>query len=534
MTHRGTRAFGGILGAGLAAIALATPLRAVIPSASAEEAEYPRILIHNFQERPPMPRKQIEALARRDLVILSPIFRHDYADIAAIRKLNPKVTVLQYALTFQVAVDDRAQLSNDDEAALFAPHAEAWLSTAPVAVLERAVEPQETSLVLSAPLAKPRARGFLPLLLCGSELMRVTALEGTRVTVLRGGCGTAAGAHAAGTPVARVTQPPSWTTWYRAVTDRSEVLNINLSDRAPAIGGRQPWQIKADYLAESWGNAEWRQAFDGFFLDEGQAQVAPQGIDLDRNGQPDEPSEIYASMQRGERLLTQRLRARCGSKAILVFNNTGEIIPGASGRHREHFADVRLGRSAASGSWLAPMGNWAYSIEPMRAWTELGHAPAYVLNSSQPGTWDDYRQVRFGLASAVLFGSYFQYRAQSGDRANWQHWFDEFAVDAEGKPSSAAGDRHWLGRPLGPARQIVGPLATVNQAADAAWRIAVAPSQSAAAAPRPRGGNGASEDRTASRAAARKRFSSTRRPPGNSSPGASTRSLSVPAPPRGA
>ena len=74
---------------------------------AAEETGFPRILIHNFNVRPPMSAEQIQALARRDLIILAPIFRKDYRDIAAIRKLNPKIVILQYALTYQVAYGSR-------------------------------------------------------------------------------------------------------------------------------------------------------------------------------------------------------------------------------------------------------------------------------------------------------------------------------------------------------------------------------------------------------------------------------------------
>ncbi|MCL5743020.1 MAG: putative glycoside hydrolase family 15 protein [Acidobacteria bacterium] len=430
---------------------------------------FPRILIHNFRLRPPMPPGQIRALAGRDLVILSPIFRNDYQDIAEIRRLNPKIVILQYALTYQVAWDDNAPLGNEEEAAIFRDSPESWLTTASVAVVAKPVAPGDRRIALSKSLPAAFTRRFLPVILCGAELMRVEHMEGNEVQVLRGVLGTARQGHAAGAPVAIVTQPPSWTVYQRSVTPASEVININISDRAPRIGGIQPWRMKADFLAGRWADPQWRQAFDGFFLDEGQAEVNPNLIDLNRDGAADTPDEVYAAMRRGQCLLAKRLRELCGDELVMVFNNQNTIIPGASGRHREHFVDMAPPEHSAD--WVSQFQNWAFSMEPFHAWSELAHQPAFVLNTSQPGSWTDFRQMRFGLASALLYGGYFQYRAQSGDAGNWRHWFDEYAAQG----------RNWLGKPLGPARQIVQPLESENRMKAGNWEVRLGSPAAAAA-----------------------------------------------------
>jgi hypothetical protein len=435
--------------------------------AAAGEPGFPRILIHNFNVRPPMPAAQVRALAQRNLIILAPVFRRDYRDIAEIRRLNPNVVILQYALTCQVAGDERASLSDDEEVALFRNHPESWLATAPIAAMAKPVDSADRRIVLSKAVPEALARRFPPLLLCGRELMRVERIDGNEADVVRGVLGTARESHAAGARVAVVTQPPSWTSWYRTAAPASEVVNINISDRAPRIAGRQPWEIKADYLAAKWAHTGWRKAFDGFFLDEGQGQVNPARMDLDRDGAADTADEVYGSMDRGARLLAKRLRERCGERLVLVFNNRNDIVRDASGRHREHFVDMRLAERASD--WSAQFSNWSYSVAALAAWSELGHAPSFVLNSSQPGRWDDYRQVRFGLATALLYGGYYQYRAQSGDSGNWRHWFDEYSVDAEGRATDGAAGRNWLGMPLAPARQIVRELGTPNLLDRAAW-----------------------------------------------------------------
>jgi hypothetical protein len=436
---------------------------------AAGETGFPRILIHNFNVRPPMSAEQIQALARRDLIVLAPIFRKDYQDIAAIRKLNPKIVILQYALTYQVAYDDRGQLSNDEEVNLFRDHPESWLVSGTLATIAKPVDPAARHVVLSKPIPPSFAKRFLPLLLCQAELMRVERIEGKEIEVLRGVLGTSMQPHPAGAPVVVVNQPTSWTTYYRKLTPHSEVVDINISDHAPKINGKQPWEIKAEFLARYWRDSSWRQAFNGFFLDEG--QMAPARLDLNRDSLAEDPDDVYASMDRGERLMAARLRERCGDDLVLVFNNQDNIIPDASGRHREQFVDMRPGEEVTD--WPSHFLNWAYSMEPFHAWTELGHQPAFPLNTSQPGTWNDFQQVRFGLASALLYGGYYQYRSYSGDTGNWRHWFDEYSVDANGKATNGDTGRNWLGKPLGNARQITVPLAGADRMHAASWDVYV-------------------------------------------------------------
>ena len=108
-------------------------------------------------------------------------------------------------------------------------------------------------------------------------------------------------------------------------------------------------------------------------------------------------------------------------------------------------------------------------MEPYRAYQGAGAQPRLSLNSSQPGTWTDYRQLRFALGSCLLLDGCFQFRQMSGDNGNWQHWYDEFSVDASGAATDGRSGRNWLGRPLGAARQIVVPLTNPNLLAQAAW-----------------------------------------------------------------
>nr|MDQ3625058.1 hypothetical protein [Verrucomicrobiota bacterium] len=81
--------------------------------------------------------------------------------------------------------------------------------------------------------------------------------------------------------------------------------------------------------------------------------------------------------------------------------------------------------------------------------------------------------VRLGLASALLFDGIFQCRAHSGDSQNWKHWFDEYAVDPDGKATSSAAGLHWLGKSLAPAQQRLRKLDSPNLLANAQWRLVI-------------------------------------------------------------
>ena len=97
----------------------------------------------------------------------------------------------------------------------------------------------------------------------------------------------------------------------------------------------------------------------------------------------------------------------------------------------------------------------------------VGHAPPTPFDAGPPGAGDGYRPMRFGLAAALLDDGYYQYLADAAG------WFDEYGVDAAGKPTGGETGRHWLGRPLGPARQIVEPLAAPDRMERADWEVRV-------------------------------------------------------------
>lgn len=466
-------------------------LQAADTSSRLTEPAFPRILIHNFLTELDSP--AVEALAKRDVVVMAPWFRNHLDVVRQIRKLNPQIIILMYAtLDSAYYTDTHKQwdgrtwgIGNKDEARQFSGHPEVWLYECPAGQLAADLSPDVRDVLIhgldsarlresfGANKRKPKNVSPKPVLAIGDELVRVEAMDGERLTLRRGQCGTKPSRHPAGATVRWINQCSWANAVQRGGPPDAELLRINLSDLAPAVGGRKPWQIKADfYLKTYWQDPAWRSCFDGFFFDNGHEwqTLDALALDLDGDGQPD--GNAFASLEKGVRSFFAYLRQQGGPELLMTPNNISELLPMVNGRHREYFVgkvDVREFTQRDSGQWQFSV--WEFSMEPYRAYQAAGAPPPLAMNSTQPGAWNDYRAVRFGLGSALLLDGCFQFRQLSGDHGNWQSWYDEFSVDATGAATDGRVGRHWLGKPLGEARQIVQTLNSANLLAGAQWSL---------------------------------------------------------------
>lgn len=476
----------------LAPLAVCVSLQAAETSTLLPEAAFPRILIHNFLVELDEP--AIEALAKRDVIVMAAWYRNDLEVIRKIRRLNPQIVILMYATLDSAYYTDTQKhfdgrtwgIGNKDEARQFSGHPEAWLYECPSGRLAADLSLQQREAVVQgldaerlresfgANRRKPKAVSPKVVLAIGDELARVEAMDGDRLTLRRGQCDTKPAPHRAGTTV-RIVNQCSWAnSTQRGGPSDAELLRINLSDRAPRVGGRRPWQIKADfYIKTYWQDPVWRACFDGFFFDNGHEwqTLEALAVDLDNDGRPDE--NVFASLERGVRSFFDYLRRQCGSELVMTPNNISDLLPAVNGRHREYFTGkVHVPQFTPNDSGQWQFSVWEYSMEPYRAYQAAGAPPALSINSTQPGTWNDHRAVRFGLGSTLLMDGCFQFRQLSGDHGNWQYWYDEYSVDASGAATDGRAGRHWLGKPLGEARQIAEPLNSPNLLATAQWQLA--------------------------------------------------------------
>jgi hypothetical protein len=455
---------------------------------------YPRILIHNFLTDAATNDQTVAELAKRDVIVMAPWFRNHLDTIQKIRALNPNIVILMYATSDCAFYGDTQTrpngdvigIGNVDEAGLFTSHLESLLYISPTGQLTTTLASSGTEAFITGldtaflqstyNLATTSVNGVSRAVFAiDNELVRVeSATTASNSYILRRGqCGTTPAVHQAGATVRLVSQPGWSSTLQTQGAANAELLQINLSDRAPLIGGRRPWQIKADfYITTYWNNPAWRAAFDGFFFDNGDLwqTSATQPVDLNWDGVAD--TAAYGSLENGVRSFYDYVRQQCGPEALMTPNNLDDFLPAANGRHREFFlqtVSTPLFTSSSSSQWQFSV--WEYSMEPYRAYQAAGSSPTLPLNSAQPGSWTNYQQMRFSLGSCLLLDGASQFRASSSDFGNWEHWFDEYAVDAPGVATTNRSGLHWLGRPLGAAVQVVQPLATPNLLAGANWTL---------------------------------------------------------------
>ncbi|RJQ04243.1 MAG: hypothetical protein C4551_10870 [Bacillota bacterium] len=196
-------------------------------------------------------------------------------------------------------------------------------------------------------------------------------------------------------------------------------------------------------------------------------------IDLDSDGLSDSDEEVDSQWVLGMKRLLQLSRESFPHGA-LVAGNGGWVFDDRydgvlNGRMVEGFL---MGEECGYG-WLEVMrGHYLMhqvSVEP-----ELS---LVMANGEQ----DDFRLVRFALASTLMFDGYFCY-TNSSDGAmpylsTW--WYDEYAVDLQtGQAVKSLEDRGYLGRPMSEAYNARDPgelLAGLLSAGDSrvereAWR----------------------------------------------------------------
>ncbi len=164
-----------------------------------------------------------------------------------------------------------------------------------------------------------------------------------------------------------------------------------------------------------WSSGYW----DGIFLDEVASSVSWMGdVDLDQNGQADNAITADNAWKNGYIDLFSRTRQTLGSDAILVTNGSSEdaFQPYVNGRMFESFPTPWEGAGRWEDSMQRLMRNQASNADP----------DVFFLSSNTNGTGIiDYKQFRFGLASALIAGAFFGYdHSESNYQQFWT--FDEY------------------------------------------------------------------------------------------------------------
>lgn len=189
--------------------------------------------------------------------------------------------------------------------------------------------------------------------------------------------------------------------------------------------------------------------WDGIFYDEvhdSMTYLNGGDIDINGNGISDPKKEADALWQDGMLTLFKNTRERIGNDPIIITN--GSSLP-----QYERFVNGRMFENFPS-----PKGHGAW-LESMRSYLHLNMndtlPPITIINTTtlNTGNKNDFRALRFGLASALLSNGYFAF--DYGDKDHGQLWqYDEYDIH--------------LGKPTTPPQNVLAGMSTNIQ--ESVWR----------------------------------------------------------------
>ncbi|OGH72699.1 MAG: hypothetical protein A2921_03680 [Candidatus Magasanikbacteria bacterium RIFCSPLOWO2_01_FULL_43_20b] len=175
---------------------------------------------------------------------------------------------------------------------------------------------------------------------------------------------------------------------------------------------------------------------DGIFFDmvsEGISWVNGGDVDLNGDGQKDNSAWLNQEWLSRTEYLLDYARANLKTKYIVINGSSNPLLQSpVNGRMFETFPL----RWDNSGEWGKIMQNWKKNKQSNKQ-------PLLTIinsNTRNTGKNDDYKQVRYGLTSALLEDGYFSY--DYGDKDHGQlWWYDEYGVSL-GKSISTASSKN--------------------------------------------------------------------------------------------
>ncbi|MDD4994913.1 MAG: putative glycoside hydrolase [Patescibacteria group bacterium] len=201
---------------------------------------------------------------------------------------------------------------------------------------------------------------------------------------------------------------------------------MNITNECLSVAG-QRWN---DYLPsfvknEIIASGKW----DGVFFDNGWEDVtyfAGGNLDFNRDGQPAGSSDANRLWKEGIAKALDATASAIGSKYLVMLNDGPYYANHTDGVTVENFSSK----------------DWTYALKNYRdAVTESQQPSSNILNSNtnNTGSQNDYKTMRFGYTSAMLFDGYYSF--DFGDQDHGQTWwYDEYGA--------------YLGAPKGPAENL--------------------------------------------------------------------------------
>ncbi len=220
------------------------------------------------------------------------------------------------------------------------------------------------------------------------------------------------------------------------------MVMLNVADNAPAVNGVRYNQYLAKFVNdELLSTGLW----DGVFFDnawEGVSWFGGKNFDLDKDGVND--SDPDSHWINGARFVYEETRRLNGGKYLVMANGGTKV-------YRSQLNGLMLETFPNYGGWKGTMDIYSAYEKEKQFFPQTMVVNRNTQNNL--GRKDDYRSVRYGLASTLLGNGYFSF--DYGDQDHSQTWwYDEYNVN--------------LGDPIGEAVSLLGSTAKFNE--NDVWR----------------------------------------------------------------
>lgn len=184
--------------------------------------------------------------------------------------------------------------------------------------------------------------------------------------------------------------------------------------------------------------------WDGIFYDETSATISwlnGGNVDVNNDGVKDDAATADRLWKDGMIHLLKTTRDLVGPGPVIITNGDTDpdLQPYVNGRMFETFPTPW----EYDGSWSTVMNNY------LKLQKQVGYPPLFIINSNtgNTGAKNDFKKMRFGLASTLLGDGFFEF--DYGDNDHGQTWmYDEY--DA------------YLGTPVADARNLTGSTTPVG------------------------------------------------------------------------
>lgn len=386
---------------------------------------------------------------------------YDSDHIAELRAANPSIILLgsnnarelNYSLTEYDLWTNRELRSASTD----------WLVTQVGTTLSAAINATTTTIPVGSTARFSKGE----MVLVDHELMSVTAVGSSTLTVAARGIPEPAATHAAGARIAAT------------VSLWSGALEFDVTASCPKVdvgdgNGPETWN---QWNVQRAKNEMARAGWDGIMIDCNDGNVGwwvdggyAQSLDFNRDNVADDPhAAVDPAWNAGMSAYDSLLRAGLGSKVIIAGNGAVRNYV-LNGKNWENWpnddTDPAVWKTVVFGPYGFPNASYL-------DWTTNGTSPnfstiqTYEYDNSIPAGsgWTDpgndysgfapagfvpnYQKMRYGLATALMGNGYFSYELTTyGHACRALFWFDEY--DNAGK------QRGFLGQPTGAAAAVAG------------------------------------------------------------------------------